>query len=262
MNRMTAEAGMSDRSMRRIIHDDIGMSPYRLRRRHFISDLQKSKRLARCRILLRDLQHGTDVGEVVFSDEKLFSIEASFNSQNHRVIASSSHQLPSNLRVVARMQKPAGVMVWAAVSSSWKSPLIFVPQGVKIDAKTYIESILVPMTSAAKEHFGDRPWTFQQDGASSHTAKTTQLWCKQHLPRFWSKEILPPSSPDLNVLDFCLWSVLESEACAKQHSSVEMLRASLTRAWDNISQEVVRAACEAFPKRLRAAVKAKGDHFE
>ena len=160
LNRMAAEAGISDRSMRCIIHDDLGMNPYRLHRRHFISDLQRRKRMARCCPLLRDLQHGSDVGEVVFSDEKLFSIEASFNSQNHRVIASSSHQLPSNLRVVTRRQKPPSVMVWAAVSSSWKSQLIFVPQGVKIYPKTYIESILVPMASSSKKRFGGKPWTF------------------------------------------------------------------------------------------------------
>ena len=29
-------------------------------------------------------------------------------------------------------------------------------------------------------------------------------YCKNHFPHFWSKEVLPLSSPDLNPIDFCV----------------------------------------------------------
>ena len=32
----------------------------------------------------------------------------------------------------------------------------------------------------------------------------------------------PPASPDLNPLDFNIWSILEAEACAKTHDTVEV----------------------------------------
>ena len=114
----------------------------------------------------------------------------------------------------------------------------------------------------ARDHFGNDAWTFQQDGAPSHTSKKTQAWCADNLPRFWTKNMWPPSSPDLNVMDFSIWSILESEACATVHQSVESLKASLSAAWDGMSQETVRAAVDSFPKRLRAVRKAKGGHFE
>ena len=64
--------------------------------------------------------------------------------------------------------KPAFVMVWAAVSKTWRSLLIFINQSAKINAKYYVENILEPMLKSAKDHFGDDTlWTFQQDNATS-----------------------------------------------------------------------------------------------
>ena len=55
----------------------------------------------------------------------------------------------------------------------------------------------------------------------SHTANLVQEWCKENMAGFWSKELWPPSSPDLNPIDFAIWSNLESKACSSNHSSVE-----------------------------------------
>ena len=41
--------------------------------------------------------------------------------------------------------KPAFVMVWVAVSKTWRSLLIFIDQSTKINAKYYVENILEPM---------------------------------------------------------------------------------------------------------------------
>ena len=51
-----------------------------------------------------------------------------------------------------------------------------------------------------------------QDGVTSHTARTVQIWCKNNFNSFWSKELWPPSSPDLNPMDFGVWSILEQKA--------------------------------------------------
>ena len=51
--------------------------------------------------------------------------------------------------------KPASVMVWAAVSKTWRSLLIFIDQSTKINAKYYVENILESMLKSAKDHFGN-----------------------------------------------------------------------------------------------------------
>jgi transposase len=262
LRKLAKETNMGATTMRELVHEDLKMSSFRLEQKQFLSDLQKKKRLDRCKVLLNELKQGMDIGEIVFSDEKLFTVEASFNKKNDLVIGKSAKDIPAHVKVVTRRQKPQSVMVWAAVSRTWKSPLIFVPPGVKVTAKNYIEDVLIPMSVEAKKHFKNRPWTLQQDGATSHTANITQTWCRENLPRFWNKEMWPPSSPDLNPLDFCVWGLLESKACSKPHQNLEDLKATLAKEWDRIPQETLRAATTDFRNRLEAVIAANGGHIE
>ena len=181
------------------------MSPYKIRTRQLLTDLQKRKRKERAKILLNRLKGGTEKGKIVFSDKKLFSVEAKFNTQNDRILGKLPKDLPDHLRFVSRRQKPSSVMVWGVISKSWKSPLIFVKEGVKVNTDSYVNDILTPALASMKEKFKNKFFTFQQDGAPSHTSKKTQKWCKEHFPSFWTKDLWPPSLPDLNPMDFCVW---------------------------------------------------------
>ena len=98
---------------------------------------------------------------------------------------------------VTRAQGSASVMVWAAVTESGRSPLIFVEQGVKLNQENYRNDILVnSLLPWAKEHFKKHPWTFQQDSAPSHGSKKMQEWLSVNVPNFISKKKWPPLLPD------------------------------------------------------------------
>ena len=56
------------------------------------------------------------------------------NSQNDRIIASSTSSIEEKFRYVGRTQKPKSVMVWAGVSAIGRTQLICVPPGMKINA--------------------------------------------------------------------------------------------------------------------------------
>uniref|UniRef100_A0A914D715 Transposase n=1 Tax=Acrobeloides nanus TaxID=290746 RepID=A0A914D715_9BILA len=73
---------------------------------------------------------------------------------------------------------------------------------------------------------------------------------------------MPANSPDLNVLDYSLWSILEAEACSKPHQSIDALKKSLVKAWNNIPQGVIDRAVDDFPKRLKKCIDAQGGNFE
>ena len=47
-----------------------------------------------------------------------------------------------------------------------------------------------------------------------------QEWCYKNMASFWTKELWPPSSTDLNPMDIAVWSILESNACSSYHPSV------------------------------------------
>ena len=63
-------------------------------------------------------------------------------------------------------------------------------------------------------------------------------------------------------MDFCVWSLLEADACASSHVSVEALKSSLEKAWAKIPQETLCKAAKGFCGRLEHVIKAKGGHIE
>ena len=85
----------------------------------------------------------------------------------------------------------------------------------------------------------------------------TQTWIQRKIPSFISKELLPARSPDLNPLDFSIWSILEAKVSACTHSSLDALKAKLKKEWDAIP-----GPCDAFVGRLKAVVRNKGGYIE
>ena len=90
--------------------------------------------MERSKTLLRELKSGT-AGEIVWSDQKIFTVKMAHNRRNDRIIGKNAKD---DQKTVYRTMKPASVMVWATVSKTWRSPLIFVDQGAKINAKCYV----------------------------------------------------------------------------------------------------------------------------
>ncbi|KAI6650840.1 Transposase [Oopsacas minuta] len=215
IRKMAKELKISRGSLQTIVKRDLGLSSFKKRKVHFLSDKIKTKRLSRSKVLhTRFAAQGLD--RVLFSDKKLFTVEQAFNRQNDRILSKSTSTIPDEYRYVKRVQKPLSLMVWAGVSSVGRTPLVFVPAGVKINAATYKELILQSIVKDLGEMmFENQPFIFQQDGAPAHTANSTQEWLWTNIPDFISKVEWPPSSPDLNPLDFSVWSILESSACSK-----------------------------------------------
>ena len=72
----------------------------------------------------------------------------------------------------------------------------------------------------------------------------------------------PPSSPDLNDINFAIWEILARKVCQKPHKNLDSLKCSLVTAWDDIDADTVRACSEKAHRRLEAVVKAEGGYIE
>ena len=124
--------------MRRILKENLKTFPYKVQKRHELTPTHERMRVERCRHLL-NLMEDDMLPNLVFSDEKKFDVEQCVNHQNGRVWG---RNVSVEGRRVSRRQNPTSVMVWAAVTATERSLLVFVPSGVKLNSQRYISDIL------------------------------------------------------------------------------------------------------------------------
>ncbi|VDO47332.1 unnamed protein product [Haemonchus placei] len=86
---MARNMGISQKSMERIIHEDLKMYPHRTRKAAILSASNQQARVKKCRQLLLRTH------SIVFSDEKLFTVEQLFNAQNSNACATPHPNLDS-----------------------------------------------------------------------------------------------------------------------------------------------------------------------
>lgn len=259
---MSREMGISARSMSRLIKHDLHMSAYRRITGQRLTASLKQIRVQRAEALLRRYADGGH-RSILFSDEKMFNIEEKFNRQNDKIYAHSSREAQEKIGRVERGHHPSSIMVWWGVSYEGTTKIHFCQQGVKTRANNYQEDILEHVVKPLSDTlFAGKHWVFQQDSAPAHKARTTQQWLEENVPEFIKASDWPSGSPDLNPLDYRLWSHLELMACHRGHRNLDSLKGALVKAVANFPQEVVRAAIDDWPRRLEACVKAKGGHFE
>lgn len=261
-NKLAGQLNVSATSVRRMLKIDLELKPYKIQKVQDLTPAQKKVRLQRARVL-KALAASGDLPNIVFSDEKIFTIQQFVNKQNDRVWLPGKSADNLDQRLAYRKQAPASVMVWAAVTAEGRTPLVFIEQGVKVNQQIYRQKVLSrELIPWARKQFGSRPWTFQQDSAPAHKARATQDFLRTRIPRLISSQEWPPYSPDLNPMDFSIWAILEAKVSSKRHQSVDCLKASLRKEWAAIPQRVLRAACGAFITRLDGIIKAKGGYIE
>ncbi len=138
------------------------------------------KRLARSRSLLKWLAENLDV-IAIYSNEKLFPVTRVFTHQNNWILAKDAATIDPTFRNVYRMQGMASVMVWAAVASNGKkSPVFWIPNGVKVNQHVYLNFLKTKVAKWIKDEFPGMSVCFMQDGATAHTACLVQDWCQTH----------------------------------------------------------------------------------
>ena len=121
---------------------------------------------------------------------------------------------------------PQSVMVSAGISKLGKTSLYLIERGVKVDSEYYCQSLLSQMIPEMTALSGNGNFIFQQDGARSHTSKYTLSYMEKNLPpndELLSPDHWPPHSPDLNPMDYCIWSSLAAKIFQVRKCSVDYI---------------------------------------
>ena len=142
---------------------------------------------------------------ILFTDEKIFTIEKQYNNQYNKIYAQMS------LEVRSQGVLRHGLL---GVSHLGMTPLNFCEKGVKTGARVYQEDMLQGAVKRLNTTvFNGRKWVFQQYSASVHKAKNTQEWLRRNILALIRAEDWPSGSPGLNPPDFKLWALLRDMAC-------------------------------------------------
>ena len=53
----------------------------------------------------------------------------------------------------------------------------------------------------------------------------------------------PPSSPDLNPLDYTIWGILENKTNTTSHPNIGSLKTAIEEEWNKLSEEFILKTC-------------------
>ena len=263
MRMMGKELNVNEKTIRNVVKYDLGARSLARTPRSLLTQQQTASRLERCKRILSFLKSGTHI--LLFSDEKIFTVDRASNRRNDRIIVKGDpNKLPDYVRHTFRTKHPSQVMVYGLVASDGKKmPLVFMESGEKLNAKWYIELLKQHVKPWVEVNYGpDANYVFTQDGAPCHTANVTQDWLSSHLKNFWAKDMWPPNSPDINPLDFSIRANLQAEACSKPHPNLQSLKTSIINAWDKIDSSYIIKTCRSFRTRIERIIKEEGAIFE
>jgi len=119
--------------------------------------------------------------------------------------------------------------------------------------------MLLPDIRAAS---GSEFFVFQQNSVPSHGAKDTAALLDQETPHFIPPALWPPNLPDLNSVDYTVWSVLQERVYPTKISDVNEPKRRINSEWAALSHADIERAVGEWRQRLRACVRAGGGHFD
>ena len=100
-------------SMHRVCKKDLGTYSYKLQKFQMLSEVTKQKIVQRAKGLLKR-QKDITLKNLIFSNEKIFTVKAAFNHENDRVLSKSLLAIPEGIKKVCTPQKPPSLMLQSA----------------------------------------------------------------------------------------------------------------------------------------------------
>jgi len=97
-------------------------------------------------------------------------------------------------------------------------------------------------------------FVFQQDNAPEHCACDTVEFLRSETPQFVTPDMWPANSPDLNLINYCIWGMLQERVYRVPIRDMDKLRKHLVATWAGFQQSMVDDAVGQWRKRLEACI--------
>ena len=112
--------------------------------------------------------------------------------------------------------------------------------GLKVNTKVYLDVLKSVVILWCNQVASGRPWVWQQDLAPAHKSKETQAWLQKESYDFIPFSHWPPSSPDLNPLDYFVWSYVKNITNMTSQNTKASLITAICRVFAKLSPALVK----------------------
>ena len=189
-------------------------------------------------------------------------------SYDNRIIAST---LKMQVRTVQRLRAQLNVSddplngysygLWCGFKWGPHHATSHLQVGLKVNSKVYLDilkSVVIPWCNQVAS---GRPWVWQQDSAPAHKSRDQGL-ASEGVVRLGTLLSLAHTSPDLNPLDYFIWSYVENITNMTSHNTKASLIAAICRVFTELPPALVEKACPQFRIRIEAVIEAEGGYIE
>jgi len=235
--------GISLGSVNTIIKNDLQMTYLKKSKVQSLTGANKLARFNHCHQLLRRFP-ASMTNFIWFTDEKLFTVETPRNAQNDCLYAPvGTHKKDVLACHLLRTQSNVSrsLMVSVGVSALGLTAIHFIDPGVKINGHYYRAVLQKRDLLPDIREFSDC-YTFQQDSAPAYRARETIDLLAKETPDFILPTLWPPNSPDLNPVDYKIWSVMQEKVYRQNIRDVDELRERIVKLWNHLDQSVIGSA--------------------
>ena len=265
IRRRSLQLGITRSSLQRILKKDLKLFPYKIQLCQELLPTDAEKRLAYAKSFLDLCKIDSFTESVIFSDEAHFHLSGCVNRHNSRIW---SHENPHQIQ--ERPLHSPRVTVWCGISAGFLlGPYFFENDDGTTSTVTgekyrsMMRNFMIP--EIEKQGLVQDFW-FQQDGATSHTARETMALLREHFPgrlisRFGDVP-WPPRSPDLTPADFFLWGYIKSKVYITKPRNMSELKTRITQETSLISAESLRKVMEETVKRAHTCLSFNGRHLK
>ena len=192
---------------------------------------------------------------VLFSDESRFSIH---RSDGRVRVYRRRNERYADCCLLERDRFGGGgsVLVWAGIAHGYRTPLVVVDGN--LNAQRYRDEILARHVIPMFQNIANIN-LFQQDNATSHTARDTVNFPRTNNIAFIND--WPAKSPDLNPIEH-LWDNLDQRIRRRRipPSNINDLTQALIQEWNNIPQAEINTLVGSMRQRCQAVLHAQGGH--
>lgn len=264
IRRRSQQLAIPRSTMQRILKNDLHLNAYKIQLTQELKPCDHLKRREFVSWILGKRETDGDFShKIIFSDEAHFHLNGYVNKQNSRLWGTE------NPRIIH--EKPLHTQRATVWCGFWAGgvigPYFFENEAgdaVTVTGERYRNMIMEFLWPQLEGMEFEDMW-FQQDGATSHTARETIALLSEKFPaRLISRngdQNWPPRSCDLTPCDSFLWGYVKSRAYVRNPRTIFQLKEQIQRVIGEIEPELCKKVIENFDRRTTVCQQSRGGHL-